>query len=342
MRASKTTWRSVRSWVNTPAGRITLLVLGLGLMFGSPLLAEEGEDSHAEETHIAADGREVADHGEAGGEEHGEGPSLHFPTAVRLIANGLAGHEYHDAEAVVADYAKGEVGIVPMILWKFEDPVYSGLIILVLGIFFWRISRNLTLIPGRGQNFAEAIIGGLDEFIRGVIGPEGRRFVPFLGTLGLYIYVMNISGLVPLMKAPTSILETTAALAVTVFFFVQYTAIRMNGIGGYLYHLAGEPKDAVGWGMSPLMFPLHVIGEIAKPLSLSLRLFGNIMGEDLLLVVFAGLGVSVLAFTHLPIGVPLHLPFMFLALLTTLIQALVFMLLSTIYIALVLPHEEGH
>jgi len=87
-----------------------------------------------------------------------------------------------------------------------------------------------------------------------------------------------------------------------------------------------------------------VIGELARPLSLSLRLFGNMMGEETLIAVFIGLGITVLSFTHLPIGVPLQVPFMFLALLTTLIQALVFTLLSTIYFALVLPHshqEEG-
>jgi F-type H+-transporting ATPase subunit a len=96
--------------------------------------------------------------------------------------------------------------------------------------------------------------------------------------------------------------------------------------------------------MVPLILPLHVIGEIAKPLSLSLRLFGNIMGEDVLLGVFAMLGVSVLAFTHLPIGIPLHLPFILLSMLLSTIQALVFTLLSTIYFLQMMPHEheEGH
>jgi F-type H+-transporting ATPase subunit a len=91
------------------------------------------------------------------------------------------------------------------------------------------------------------------------------------------------------------------------------------------------------------MLPLHLVGELAKPLSLSLRLFGNMMGEETLLAVFMGLGVTVLAFMHLPVGFPFHVPFVFLGLLTTLIQALVFTLLSTIYFALVLPHhaEEG-
>ena len=95
----------------------------------------------------------------------------------------------------------------------------------------------------------------------------------------------------------------------------------------------------IGWILVPLMFPLHVIGELAKPLSLSLRLFGNIFGEDSLIAVFATLGVLAISFLHIPIGVPFQVPFVFLALLTGTIQALVFTLLSTIYFALVLPHE---
>ncbi|NNF07542.1 MAG: F0F1 ATP synthase subunit A [Candidatus Eisenbacteria bacterium] len=288
----------------------------------------------------------AADHGDGHGDGHGEhgddhheGGVLHFPTLVRLIADVI---EPGDKELHSADEAKNPVA---KFLWKFEDPIYSGILILILGLLFATASRKLELIPGPLQNFCEVLVEGLDNFIRGVIGPEGRKFVPFLGTLGIYVYVQNIFGLIPLMKSPTSIVETTAALAICVFVYVQFNAVRMQGIGGYFYHLAGEPKDAVGWGMAPLMFPLHVIGELAKPLSLALRLFGNVMGEDLLIVVFAGLGVSMLAFTNLPIGFPLHLPFMFLACLTTLIQALVFMLLSTIYIALVMPHhdhEEAH
>ena len=94
------------------------------------------------------------------------------------------------------------------------------------------------------------------------------------------------------------------------------------------------------WVLSPLMFVIHIIGELAKPLSLSLRLFGNITGEDILIFIFVGLGVGMLSFSHLPIGVPLQVPFYFLALLTGFIQALVFMLLSTIYFAMMLPHDE--
>ncbi len=166
----------------------------------------------------------------------------------------------------------------------------------------------MQIMPGKLQNLVEMVIEGLDNFIKGVLGPEEGRYVPFFGTLFLYIYVQNVFGLVPLMFTPTSVLSTTAALALVVFFYVQFEGIRRSGILGYLRHMAGDPRDPVGWAMTPLMFPLHVVGELAKPVSLSLRLFGNMMGEETLIAVFLGLGVSILAFTHLPIGFPLHIP----------------------------------
>jgi len=109
-----------------------------------------------------------------------------------------------------------------------------------------------------------------------------------------------------------------------------------------LWHMAGSPRSLVEWVLVPLNLPIHIIGELARPVSLSLRLFGNITGEDVLIAVFIGLGIASLSFLKLPVGVPLHVPFIFLAILTSLIQALVFALLSTVYLSLMLPHEEGH
>ena len=254
------------------------------------------------------------------------------PTLIGILADVIEGKSIHapaDATNPVARF---------LVIYK--APIYSFMIIGILSWIFIAGTRSLTLIPGKFQNFLEWVVEGLDNFVGGVLGEDGRRFVPFLGTLFLYIYLQNIFGLIPLGFTPTSIVETTAAMAILVFFYVQYVAIRSNGIVGYLHHLAGEPKDVVGWCMAPLLFPIHVVGELAKPLSLSLRLFGNMMGEETLLAVFMGLGITILAFSNLPVGVPLQVPFMFLGLLTTLVQAMVFTLLSTIYFALVLPHPD--
>lgn len=237
-------------------------------------------------------------------------------------------------------YAKyGKTAFVHFLhIW--ENVVFSLIIILILGLLAYFSSRRRTLQPGKLQNFMEMVVEGLDDFICGILGPKGRKFTPFLGTLFIYILCMNFLGLVPAMKSPSSSLNTTVALAICVFFYVQFTGIKNLGLLGYLDHLAGNPRDVITWVLVPINLPIHIVGELAKPLSLSLRLFGNITGEDILIAVFVGLGVLAFSFTHLPVGIPLQIPFIFLALLTGTIQALVFTLLSTIYFLLMMPHEE--
>jgi F-type H+-transporting ATPase subunit a len=228
-------------------------------------------------------------------------------------------------------------------LHRWENVIFSLIIVGVLVTIARLASRNPQLVPSGLQNVTEMVVEELEQFIVGVIGPQGRKFVPFLGTLFLYILFMNLAGLVPFMKASTSNVNQTIALALCVFVYVQFTALKENGIRGYIDHLAGEPRNALQWVFVPLMLPIHIIGELAKPLSLSLRLFGNVTGEDILILIFVALGVTIMGFSHLPIGIPLQLPFIFLAILTSCIQALVFMLLSTIYFAMMLPHEaEEH
>lgn len=234
-------------------------------------------------------------------------------------------------------------------LHHFENPFFSAVAIFILVFVARQATRKTQMIPGKLQNLVEMAVESLDDFVTGVMGPAGRRFTPFIGTLFLYILVQNLIGIVPGMKAPTSSINTTVALALTVFFYVQYTAIRMNGVLGYLDHLAGSPRPhgVIGFLIAlvsvPFNFVLHTLGELTKPLSLSLRLFGNIFGEDVLIGQMLVLGVAALAFMHSPVGLPLQFPFYLLAILTSTIQALVFSLLSTIYIFLMFPHaEEGH
>ena len=207
-------------------------------------------------------------------------------------------------------------------------------------LHFW----DPKMIPGGLQNGAEMLVEKLYEFVGGILGHENaRRFFPLLGTLFVYIFAMNLFGLLPLMDSPTSNLNITFALGLTVFVYVQYVGIRGLGIVGYVDHMLGSPRDVLGWMVAPLMFPIHLMGELAKPISLSCRLFGNVFGEDMLLVGFASLGIGMLSFAHSPVGIPLHAIFFPLALLTSTLQAFVFTVLSTIYILLMLPHEEhGH
>lgn len=217
-------------------------------------------------------------------------------------------------------------------LW--ENIIFSGLIILIISLIAYLASRKPALIPGRLQNTVEILAGGLDDFVCGVLGPQGRRFTPFIGTLFIYILFMNLFGLIPMMKSPTSSWSTTLALALCVFFYVQYTAIKELGVLGYVDHLLGKPRGALAFSVfiPLLMFMLHVVSEFfVRPLSLSLRLRSNIWGEEMLFAVIAKFGVG---------GVPLLFFNSLLAIMAALVQAVVFCLLSTIYFSLVLPHPE--
>ena len=229
-------------------------------------------------------------------------------------------------------------------LHHYEVVIFSLFIALMLCVIAMIATRNPQMIPGPLQNVIEMAVEGLYNFIVDILGPRyGPRYVPFLGTLFIYILAMNLFGLIPFMDSPTSSLNVTVALALVVFIYSQYIGFRELGPLGWLDHMAGNPRSAVGWILVPLMLPIHLMGELAKPISLACRLFGNIFGEDMLLVAFASLGITSLAVTHLPIGLPLQLPFMFLALLTSTLQALVFTVLSTIYFLLMLPHDDhGH
>src|SRR3989338_3225324 len=257
-------------------------------------------------------------------EESSGGSSLHILNAVHLAAHYL-GH------SSAADF-----------LLHYENLIFGVLVIFLLSLVFWFASRSKGRVPGRLAAACEFVVEGLENFVCGILGPEGKRYTPFLGTLFLYILTMNWIGLVPLMKAPTAnsmimmlgpislpIPTTTAALAIVVFFYVQSIGIRRLGLGGYLDHMAGSPRDVFGFVLLPLMFVIHVIGEFAKPLSLAFRLYGNIWGEDVLLAVFMGLGVGTFLFLPVPSGVPIHFPFLLLAIVTGTIQAFVFTLLST-------------
>jgi F-type H+-transporting ATPase subunit a len=264
---------------------------------------------------------ESATHGE-GHEAKSEGPEK-FPNFITVLVRA-------NPDAPWAHF-----------LHRFEAIIFSLLIALLLCVVAFLASRNPQMIPGRLQNVVELLVETLRDFVVGILGPDhGRRYLPFLGTLFIYILAMNLFGLIPFMDSPTSSLNVTVALALVVFLFSQFIGFRELGVVGYFDHLMGNPRSAIGWFLVPLMLPIHVMGELAKPISLSCRLFGNIFGEDMLLVAFASLGVMISSLVHIPVGVPLQLPFMFLALLTSTLQALVFTVLSTIYILLMLPHDE--
>ena len=230
----------------------------------------------------------------------------------------------------------------PVVAWlhHWENLVFAAAVGITLGALAFRYARKPSTIPASaGQNVLELLVEGIDTFVCSIIGPNGRRHTPFIGTLFLYIWLMNLSVLIPGLKSPTSSLNTTVGLALVVFGYVQWTGLRANGVAKYLDHLTGSPRDLVGWLLVPLMLPIHVLGEFIKPLSLSLRLGFNVFAEDVLLAVLVGLGIAAGLALHLPVGIPLQAFVVPLVLIFSTVQALVFSLLSTVYIALMSPHE---
>jgi F-type H+-transporting ATPase subunit a len=193
--------------------------------------------------------------------------------------------------------------------------------------------RKRERIPGPLQNLLEIAVSGMFGFIEGIIGPGSRKYSPFVATLFFYILSMNLLGVIPGLRSPTGGLNMTIALALCAFGYVQFQAIRQNGVIGYIKHFWGDP-----WWLGPLMFPIHIIGELAKPLSLSIRLFGNIFGEDKIIVILAAMSPIILKpWLRL---LPIQFPMMALAVFTSFIQALIFTVLTAGYLTLFLTHSD--
>lgn len=200
---------------------------------------------------------------------------------------------------------------------------YAWLAMLILIVLAVVVSKGLKELPGGLQNFMEAVVGGLEKFIEDTMGPKGLDYFPLIGTLALFILTCNLIALVPSFYPPTANLNTNMAMALTVFGATHFIGFKEHGIG-YLKHFMGPILV-----LAPLIFIIEIIGHIARPVSLTLRLFGNMYGHEIVLMIFLGL---------VPIFVPI--PMMFLGILVAFIQTFVFTLLAMIYIAGAL--EEAH
>lgn len=196
-------------------------------------------------------------------------------------------------------------------------------VVLILATLSFIATRRLQVYPAQAQNVMEVIIGGFDSLLNDIMGHNGRKFFPLIATLGLFILVSNLIGLVPGFESPTSNINTNAAMALIVFLSTHVVGIKEHGLK-YFKQFMGP----VGW-LTPLMLPIEVISHLSRPLSLTFRLFGNIKGEDIVLLVVLFL---------VPYFVPL--PVFILMVFTSLVQTLVFMLLAMMYIAGAM--EEGH
>ncbi|MBN1848214.1 MAG: F0F1 ATP synthase subunit A [Deltaproteobacteria bacterium] len=206
----------------------------------------------------------------------------------------------------------------------FTHVLHSWLVMVFLIIGAGLLVRGIKMVPGKGQNLLELIIGGLEDFMVDVTGPEGRAFFPFIATIFLYIFVSNLLGLVPGFFSPTANINTTLSMALCTFVLTHVIGIKFHGIK-YVKHFLGPV-----WALAPLMLIIELIGHFARVMSLSIRLFGNIFGKEKVL----GILFALAGFALVP------LPILFLGILVSLIQAIVFTLLSIVYFAGAM--EEAH
>jgi len=313
---------TARSLGNAAKPAVFLLLLGVAalLAFSAlPGVALADEAAHgAPATHDAA----VA-HGDAA--QHNEEGAAELPNWLVIL------HDFNPGNPLVSWLEKNQVIVFAWI---------AGLLFLLVS---WLAMRKPKMVPGPFQNAVEWMVESMEEVCGGLLGPQIDKHFPLIGALFFYILTINMLGIIPGMKSATSSLDLTLALALITFLYVQFWGIWNLGIVGYLDHLAGSPRDAIGWAMLPVMLPVHVLGELAKPVSLSCRLFGNIFGEDTLIVVFVGATALLIKASLVALAVPpmagITALFMMLQTLTSIVQALIFSLLATVYLYMMLPHE---
>jgi len=170
--------------------------------------------------------------------------------------------------------------------------------------------------PTGVQNLLETVVGALSNSIEELMGPEGKHYLSLIGTLFLFILVCNLQGLVPGFDSPTANINTTLALALVAFSATHYIGLKRHGVG-YVKHFMGPM-----WGLAPLMLPIELISHLARIMSLTFRLFGNMVAKHKLLLVLALL---------MPFGAPI--PILGLGLLVSFVQAYVFTLLTMLYLS---------
>ena len=202
--------------------------------------------------------------------------------------------------------------------------IYMWVVMAILIFFGWLAGKKVELVPGPVQNVFEVLISGLEEFMVGVTGEEGRWLFPLVASIFLFVFIGNLVGMVPGFFPPTANLNTTAALALVVFVFTHVIGVKYHG-AKYYKHFMGPV-----WWMIPIIFPIEVIGHFARILSLSFRLFGNMMGHELVLGILFALAGAFFA----------PLPIMALGIFVALVQAFVFFLLSVMYFTGAMEHAH--
>ena len=208
-------------------------------------------------------------------------------------------------------------------LFVHYDHVVMSVFVMTILLVMVKTASKLSLVPGTMQQFNELIFEGFSDMLHDNIEHGAARFVPFIGTLGLFILLCNWFGLVPFFSGATANINVPLGCALAVFLVYNFVGIKEHGIG-YVKQFWGPI-----WWLGPLMLPIELISHVARPLSLTLRLFGNMTGEHITGAVFLGM-------------VPLLIPIapMYLGIFVGFLQAFVFITLAIIYIAGSVAHDH--
>ncbi len=221
----------------------------------------------------------------------------------------------------------GKIGVPP------SDPAHpipnylamEILVILLMLLGLALLRKRLSMEnPGKFQQAMEAVVEFTQNLSDEIIGNDGRRYIAMLGTLGIFVALCNLLGLIPTLETPTAHIQATLGCAAAAFLYYNFQGFRQHGVLGYLKHLCG-PMLVI----AVLMFPIEVFSNVFRMLSLSVRLYANMLVGDLLEEVFGGL---------VPIAVPVA--FQALHIFVSLLQAYIFMLLPAIYISMAVSEEH--
>jgi F-type H+-transporting ATPase subunit a len=202
-------------------------------------------------------------------------------------------------------------------------------VVLVSVLVLWFLRRKLSVeSPTNRQQAFEIGVETVRGLLNDLVGPGGMKHFPVVATFGLLILLSNLTGMLPDMIAPTANFNVTLALAITSFLYYNYVGIHENGLLGHLKHFGGPvPSIAI----MIILFPIELISNLARILSLSMRLFGNIYGEEQVSGVISSMMQWILPMLLMPLG-----------LLTSFLQAFIFIVLSMVYLGEVSHHSEEH
>jgi F-type H+-transporting ATPase subunit a len=220
--------------------------------------------------------------------------------------------------------------LAPLHVHAPDHVVFSALICLIVLVLGLMVRSRLSVDnPGSLQIILEDVVSFFVSVLETNMGPRGRQFLALPGALFVFIWMGNMMGQIPGLGAPTSNVNVPFACALTLWIYYHYQGIRAQGIVSYLKHFAVMP--GVPLAMSPIIFTIEIISHLSRVLSLTLRLFGNVFGEHLVVLIIASI---------VPFIAPL--PIQFLGLVVGTLQAFIFLTLGSIYLTAAVTVDDHH